>query len=270
MAKQESSVYRKVLFLIIAVFFFAVVFKVIIAEESTLEFTGANIYRAVYAQQLISHAGFASNLQIEGSWRSTGEQFSGEGRILSASKGVFTILYDGRQIMVGGPSTGSEDISARALRIVVQNEDVIRVGIEPSSNTDFSLFMSDLRNIPVQISGENLMETSLRGSISIDSTNTMTPTIAQDLENILGFGSSVTIYDKGLTISLDGVIFNTLDGVSTYFDENNISLSRVSSSRLELDIRTISDSGLSESELSEMAPVSFDYYMLRVIDEPLK
>jgi len=131
MAKSSPDLYRKVLLLIIAVFFFAVVFKVILAEESTLEFTGANIYRAVYAQQLISNAGFASNLQVEGTWRSTGEQFSDEGRILSASTGVFTILYNGRQVLVGGPSTGSEDISAKALRIVVQNADVIRVGVEP-------------------------------------------------------------------------------------------------------------------------------------------
>ncbi len=270
MAKSSPDIYRKVLLLIIAVFFFAVVFKVILAEESTLEFTGANIYRAVYAQQLISNAGFASNLHVEGTWRSTGEQFSDEGRILSASKGVFTILYNGRQVLVGGPSTGSEDISAKALRIVVQNADVIHVGVEPIYGDDFSVFTSSLTSIPIKLAGENIMETSLSGSVSVDSVDSISPTIAQDLENILGFGSSVTIYDKGLTIFLDGVFLKTLEELSSYFSENGILLSRVSSSRLELDIRTVSDSNLSEAELSSRAPASFDYYMLRVIDEPLK
>src|SRR3989344_2177134 len=72
------------------------------AEERTLNFSGPNVYRAVYVLDAMQKQGYSVDLKFTGKWTDTNEKINLQGLIVDGEFGSFTILLDGREVTVGG------------------------------------------------------------------------------------------------------------------------------------------------------------------------
>ena len=66
--------------------------KLFAVEESTLTFSGPNIYRAVYVYETMNEQGYSVDLSLIGKWTDTGEKFEGSGLIIDTKPAFAGLL----------------------------------------------------------------------------------------------------------------------------------------------------------------------------------
>lgn len=240
-------------------------------EENTLTFSGPNIYRSVYVFEIMQEQGYEVLLTIDGAWTDTGEPFEGSGVILEAEQGQYLIDYSGNQVSVGGPQTGTEDLSASKLYLSPLHDSVVKVGIMPASFTTLSESISELNTLSYSlVPAENLYNVGIVGDVMLDTQEILSPTLVQEIDNILPPNNEIILYDKGIRLSFENAKLADLSEINSLLTKKGITVTAVATSRLELQVR--SDSSIKEvrETLQQSAEArGFGIYLLRVINEPV-
>lgn len=242
------------------------------AEEKTLNFSGPNVYRAVYVYDAMQKQGYSVNLTFSGRWTDTNEKTSGSGLILKGELGEFTILLDSRQVTVGGPFSSADDIQASSLILVPNHRAVVKIGLEPFSRNSLAALNLKLESFAQQIiPAENIYEIGVEGDITLDVSNNLKPTITQDLNNIMPQNEFV-LYDNGLILKLESANIEGLKSVNQLFAQKNISVQKVATSQLILYVRTKEIPAESSAALLAKAQDSgsLGLFLLRIITNPVQ
>ena len=241
-------------------------------EEKTLNFSGANIYRAVYVYDAMEHQGFLVNLDVTGYWTDTNELFEDSALILDATKGNFLVLYEDREIAIGGPTSTTEDIAAEQLILKPLNKELIKLGLEPISYSNLATLNSKLERLSLSLlTKEEIYDVGIRGDVMIDTDTTLKPTIIQKIENLLKPRNEITLYNNGIQLSLENANLDDLKAINELLSNEKVSSTDVATSRLEVLVRTKSTIGESTDTLLNKAEQSdFEIYMLRLISDPIQ
>jgi len=234
----RKNVINLLIVVVALIFIVGIALRFYIAEERTLNFSGPNVYRATYVYDAMQKQGFSVDLKFSGRWTDSDEKVESEGLIVDTDLGSFTIILDGREVTVGGPFSSTEDIQAASLSLVPAHAVVIKIGIESQEFSDLKSLNSFLENFVNRIiSPSNIYEIGIKGDITLDVSETIKPTIIQDLHNVLRPQNEFVLFERGLIIKLEDANVDELKEVAGLFENKGIKLEKVATSRLELFLR---------------------------------
>ncbi|HIK00114.1 TPA: hypothetical protein H1016_01065 [archaeon] len=217
----------------------AIALRFNISEEMTLNFSGPNVYRAVYVYAAMQEQGFSVNLKFSGKWTDNNEKIDSEGLILNAELASFTILLNGREVTVGGPFSSIDDIQAVSLSLAPNHRAVVKAGLEPLMYKDVSSLTDKLDKFSASlVPRENISEVGISGDITIDSAKTVMPTIIQELNNALRPGNEYVLFERGLILKLNNANLNDLENAGRLLSREGLDVEKIATGRLEIFIRT--------------------------------
>jgi|TARA_Y100000310_G_scaffold341572_1_gene441149 hypothetical protein len=235
-------------------------------ESETLHFSGPNIYRAVYAYEVMHEQGFEVNLEFEGKWTDSGELATGSGIVLEAGEGKFVIDYQNSEISVGGPTSGAEHVGAATIILTTTHASVIKLGLEPRSSGDLDSLVSELNSLAERLVTPQSI--GIAGEIMLDSETLLKPTIIQEIDNILKPRNEITFFETGLKLSLENSDLTELAEVANLLKASGIGVSKAATSRMLLLVRC--SCTLTEAELNEKIPEAANVYSLQLIKTPVQ
>jgi hypothetical protein len=238
-------------------------------EHDSLTFSGPNIYRAVYAWEIMNEQGYEVNINFEGEWTDNNKPAKGTGIVLHGAEGAFLILYEDKEISVGGPTSGKEHIQAVSIILEPAHKSVVKIGLEPQRSESLENFIQTIESLSDAIS-DNIYTIGLEGDIMMDSETLLKPTIIQELDNILKGDNSITFYETGLRFSLKNANLADLAEIRDMFLLNEIQISNVATSRLVIINRVEDYPKKTELELVQCLPGETKTYSLRIIKKPIQ
>ncbi|MFO7872668.1 MAG: TrmB family transcriptional regulator sugar-binding domain-containing protein [Candidatus Undinarchaeales archaeon] len=270
MKKKNIYNYLIVISAIILIVFISV--KFFGMEENELQFTGPNIYRAVYVYEAVNNRGYAVNLSFDGKWTDSGEGVSGSGRIYSSGMGYFTVNYNGRIVSLGGPLTAKEDISMKSFSIIPLHEEVVKIGLEPAEYSDLNEMYNEINLIAKTSAGSgNLYNSGVKGTVMLDTNTTLYPTLIQKINNEAGSELNVKLFDRGLYLYLNNTNAKDIQTVSSVLADENIGVKGTASGRLLLFARAKQRVSADRDEIIDtLKDLNLDPYTVKIIREPIQ
>ncbi len=239
------------------------------AETESLEFSGPNIYRAIYAYEIMNERGFEVNLVFEGKWTDTGENAQGTGTVLKGEEGTFTIKYREQEITVGGPTSGKEHIAAGSIKLEPAHSAVVKLGLTARSSDSLDMLVKELDTLAETLVSD-IHNTGISGSIMLDSETLLKPTILQEIDNILGPGNEVEFYETGLVFSINNADTKDLAEIANMLRLNNIEIAKAATSRMTVLVRADEQIDKTEDELSANVPETANVYSLKIIKKSVQ
>jgi len=242
------------------------------AEERTLNFSGPNVYRAVYVLDAMQKQGYSVDLKFTGKWTDTNEKINLQGLIVDGEFGSFTILLDGREVTVGGPFSSSDDIQASSLSLVPAHKASVKIGIEPQEFSSLKQFNSFVENFAYSvIPANNVYEIGVEGDITLDVSDTIKPTLIQDLNNILRSENEYVLFERGLILKLKSANTKELNEVAQLFENKGIKVEKLATSRLILYMRTKEKPAEQREILQKRAEDSgVEIFLFKIITKPVQ
>ncbi len=235
----RKNVINLLIVVVALIFIVGIALRFYLAEERTLNFSGPNVYRAVYVYDAMQKQGFSVNMKFSGRWTDSGEKVSGEGLIVGTDLGSFTIIFEGREVTVGGPFSGKEEIQAASFSLIPAHTAVVKIGVEPKEFLSLNSFNNFFENFVNSIVGAgNIYETGISGDITLDVSETLKPTLIQDLNNIFRPKNEFVLFENGLLLKLEDANIDELKEVDKLFERKGIKIEKLATSRLELFLRT--------------------------------
>ncbi len=234
----KKNIINLLIVVVALVFIIGIALRFYAAEERSLNFSGPNVYRAVYVFDAMQKQGFSVNLKFSGKWTDSNEKIDSQGLVVDGLFGEFTILLDSREVTVGGPFSSAEDIQAGSLSLVPAHKAVVKIGIEPQdflSLSSFNNFAADFSSSVVPET--NTYEIGVEGDITLDVSETLKPTIIQDLNNIFRPKNEFVLFERGLTLKLKNANADELKKVDELFKNKGINVEKIATSRLILYVR---------------------------------
>ena len=254
------------------VFVLGIALRFYAAEERTLNFSGPNVYRAVYVFDAMQKQGFSVNLKFSGKWTDTNEKIDGNGLIVDAELGSFEILLDSREVTVGGPFSSSDDIQAASLSLIPAHAAVVKIGVEPQeflSLNSFNTYFENFASYIIQPS--NIYEVGIEGDITLDFAGIIKPTLIQDLNNILRPGNDHVLFERGLILKLKNANLEELKAAAQLFETKGIKVEKVATSRLNLYLRTREKPLETREALQKRAESSgVKIFLFKIITKPVQ
>jgi len=238
--------------------------------QEDLHFSGPNIYRAVYAYEVIHEQGFEASLYFEGKWVDSGELIENRGMITAGEGGTFTVEYDGRELTIGGPTSSSEHIAATKVVLQPAHSDIIKAKMHPQRIGNFDSLIRKLDRLADKlVPEENIYNIGFEGDIMIDAGLNLKPTIVQELDNILKPGNDITFYESGLRLSLKNADLSDLESIRALLDQRSIEVSNIATSRLVVLIRSKQPIKGTDDLLFDSIANDIGVYYLKIIKKPL-
>ena len=258
--------------IIIFLFLFILSFRFAYQEQETLTFSGSNIYRSIYVYEIMKEQGYQVNLDIKGKWVDTQEPFDESVLILSGARGQYEVLYNDHIYTVGGPSSAVEDISANYLKLVPMHKSVVKVGINPITANSLDDLSSNIEDFSYNVvSEENVFNIGIHGDILIDVNASLQPTLVQEIDNILKPNNEITLFEKGIRLSLENSDTNDLHELSRLLKLNNFQVTRVATSDLDIQIRSTKEITENQQDLLKSTDnTDFNVFLLNIFNEPLQ
>jgi len=271
MNKKTFNVFNITIILVIVILVALISVRYYTTEpQKDLHFSGPNIYRAVYAYEVIHEQGFEASLYFEGKWVDSGELIEGRGMIIAGEDGTFTIEYDKRELTIGGPTSSSEQIAATKVVLYPAHSDIIKVKMGPQRIGNFDSLIKKLDRLADRlVPEENIYNIGFEGDIMIDTELNLKPTIVQELDNILKQGNEVDFYESGLRISLKNADLSDLENIRSLLDQRSIEVSNIATSRLVVLIRSKQSIKGTDNMLFESIAHDIGVYSLKIIKKPL-
>ncbi len=270
MEKKNIYNYLIVISAIILIIFISV--KFFGMEENELQFTGPNVYRAVYVYEAVNNRGYAVNLSFDGKWTDSGEKVSGSGRIYSSAMGYFTINYNGRLVTLGGPLTANEDISMKSFSIIPLHEETVKIGLEPAEYSNLNELYVELNLIAETSAGSgNLYNSGIKGTVMLDTNTTLYPTLIQKIKNDAGSKLNVKLFDRGLYLYLNNTNAEDIKTVSSVLANENIGIEGTATGRIILFARAKRSVPTDREEIIDnLKDIHLDPYTVKIIREPIQ
>ncbi len=268
----RKNVINLIIIVIALILIVGIALRFYAAEERTLNFSGPNVYRAVYVFDAMQKQGYSVDLKFSGRWTDSGVVVNSQGLILEGELGRFTILLDGREVTVGGPFSSADDIQATGLSLVPAHKAVVKVGIEPQEFTSLKTFNSLVENFGNSVvTSRNIYDVGVEGDITLDVADTIKPTLIQDLNNVLRPGNEYVLFERGLILKLKNANAGDLRNIEQLFAGKGIKVEKGATSRIILYLRTKETPAESRDILQKRAENSgVKLFLFKVITKPVQ
>jgi len=239
--------------------------------QDTLEFSGPNIYRAIYAYNVLDQKGAEVLLDFKGKWVDSGEKIEDVAEIRGGHEGVFIVMYKNKEITIGGPASSSEHIAVTSLSLKLPHSDLIRAVLLPQSIDTIGDLVDKLDRLSKKlIPSNNIYNIAINGDIMFDTKKSMTPTIIQDIDNLLPAGNNIEFYQTGLRLKLQNADINDFENINMLLNRRGITVTRVATSRLEVLIRSIHGIGSTDAAMLEKVAQDVGVYSLKIVKDPIQ
>jgi hypothetical protein len=239
--------------------------------QDTFEFTGPNIYRAIYAYNILNQKGAEVLLDFKGKWVESGKEIEDVAEIRGGHKGVFTVIYKSKEITIGGPASSSEHIAVTSLSLTLPHSDVLRAVLLPLNIDTIGDLVDKLDRLSKKlIPANNIYNIAINGDVMFDTKRSMTPTIIQDIDNLLPAGNTIEFYQTGLRLKLQNADINDFENINMLLNRRGITVTRVATSQLEVLIRSIHGIRSSDEAMLDKVAQDIGVYSLKIITDPLQ
>jgi len=200
------------------------------------------------------------------------KKLEASGRILDTEPGQFLMLWEGKEVTVGGPASSKEDISAVAFSLIPLNREVVKVGLEPVKYNSFSQLITEIDAVSDStVPDEAQHSVALKGSLILDSETTLNPSIIQEIDNAINAKSEFTLYDKGLGLDLNDITLQELKTVNEVLMNEGINVEKVATGRLEILVRSVKTvDGDREELIQKIENRGLETYLLTIIRSPIQ
>ncbi|MFH1450496.1 MAG: TrmB family transcriptional regulator sugar-binding domain-containing protein [archaeon] len=266
---ERRNIFNVAIFALALVLVFLIGLHYLNSESESLHFSGPNIYRAIYAWEVMDGQGYEVRLEFEGRTTSTGEATAGAGVVIQGKEGAFTIADENNEITIGGPTSGKEDVQAATLILAPAHEGVIKIGLNPMSFESLDALIKQFEKI-AEVAGGEVYGIGIEGELLLDSETDLKPTIIQELNNILKGENNIIFYESGLHLTLENADLKDLSEIMNMFMWKNVKITGAATGRTRMLIRTVSKVQESREDISGRIPADVSTYSVQIINKPIQ